>query len=102
MAAFVQSLPVAILFAVIFGAGFGGRSPLTTAIRAEYFGKDAFATIIGISSAPMYLFMLAAPLFAAIMFDTQGSYTFAFLILGGLGSMSGVLFLFAKSPNLCH
>ena len=60
MAVLVHSLPMAMLFAVIFGAGFGGRNPLTTAIRGDYFGKNAFATITGISSAPMYVFMLAA------------------------------------------
>jgi len=98
VAVFTESMPMAILFAVLFGAGFGGRNPLTVAIRAEYFGPSAFATITGISSAPMYLFMLAAPLFAAFIFDTQGSYMIAWLILGGLGSMSGVLFLLAKKP----
>jgi len=98
IAVFIESMPMAILFAVLFGAGFGGRNPLTVAIRAEYFGPNAFATITGISSAPMYLFMLAAPLFAAFIFDTQGSYLIAWLILGGLGSMSGVLFLLAKKP----
>ena len=98
MAVFAQNMPMSILFAVIFGAGFGGRNPLTVAIRAEYFGPNAFATITGISSAPMYLFMLAAPLFAAFMFDTQGNYMIAWLILGALGSMSGVLFLLAKKP----
>ncbi len=99
MAVFAQNMPLSILFAVLFGAGFGGRNPLTVAIRAEYFGPEAFATITGISSAPMYLFMLAAPLFAAFMFDTQGSYMIAWLILGALGSMSGVLFLLAKKPS---
>ena len=98
MAAFVHDLPMAILFAVVYGAGFGGRSVLTTAIRGDYFGKKAFATITGISMAPLYAFSLAAPLFAATMFDARGSYTLAFLILGGLGSTSGVLFLFAKKP----
>lgn len=99
MAAFIQGLPMAILFAVVYGAGFGGRVPITTAIRGDYFGDKAFATITGISMAPLYLFMLVAPLFAAFMFDFTGSYTTAFLILGGLGSMSGVLFLFAKKPT---
>jgi hypothetical protein len=49
--------------------------------------------------APLYLLMLAAPLFAAFMFDSSGSYTVSFLILGGLGSMSGVMFIFAKKPT---
>ncbi len=99
MAVLVNSIPMAMLFAVVFGAGFGGRNPLTTAIRGDYFGKNAFATITGISSAPMYVFMLAAPLFAGFLFDATGSYTVAFLIIGGLGTMSGVLFLFAKKPT---
>ena len=43
--------------------------------------------------------MLAAPLFAAFLFDATGSYTLAFLIIGGLGMMSGVLFLMAKKPT---
>lgn len=99
MAVLVDSLLMAMLFAVIFGAGFGGRNPLTTAIRGEYFGKTAFATITGISSAPMYVFMLSAPLFAGFLFDSTGSYTVAFLIIGGLGMLSGVLFLLAKKPT---
>ena len=98
LAVFAQGMPMAILFAVLFGAGFGGRNPLTVAIRAEYFGPNAFATITGISSAPMYPFMLAASLFAAFVFDTQGSYMIAWLILGGFGSLTGVLFLLTKKP----
>ena len=99
LAAFVNNVPMALLFALIFGAGFGGRMPLAAAIRGEYFGKRAFATLTGISMAPMSVFMLAAPLFAASMFDTQGNYILAFLILGTLGSMNGVLYLFAKKPE---
>ena len=99
MAVLVHSIPMALLFAVIFGAGFGGRNPLTTAIRGDYFGTIAYATITGLSSAPMYVFMLAAPLFAGFMHDARDSYTLAFLIIGSLGMMSGVLFLFAKKPT---
>ena len=99
LAAFIDNLPMAILFAVVYGAGFGGRVPITTAIRGDYFGNKAFATITGISMAPLYLLMLAAPLFAAFMFDSSGSYKVSFLILGGLGSISGVMFIFAKKPT---
>ena len=99
MAVMVDSLPTAIMFAATFGAGFGGRNPLTTAIRGDYFGEKAFATITGISSAPMYMLMLAAPLFAAFMFDSTDSYTVSFLVIGGFGVMSGVLFFLAKKPT---
>ena len=99
LVAFVHDVPMAVLSAVIYGVGFGGRVPLTTAIKGEYFGRRAFATISGISMAPQNGFMLAAPLFAAMMFDSRGNYTLAFLILGALGAMSGVLFLLAKKPE---
>ena len=58
-----------------------------------------YATITGISMAPNYILMLAAPLLAATMFDARGDYTLPFLILGGLGAMSGVFFLFARKPQ---
>ena len=98
LAAVVHGLPMAFLFAVAFGAGFGGRVPLTTAIRGDYFGSKAFGTITGISTMAMYGLMMAAPMFAAIMFDARGSYTFPFLVLGLLGSTSVVCFLFATKP----
>ena len=99
MAAFITDISMAMVFAVVYGAGFGGRVPLTTAIRGDYFGKRAFATITGISMAPLYLLMLAAPLMAAAMFDAQGSYSVPFLILGLVGGASGPLFLFARKPQ---
>ena len=97
--AFAHTLPMAALFALLYGAGFGGRVPLTTSIRGDYFGQRAFATITGLSMVSLYAFMLTAPLFAAYMFDTRGSYTGAFLILAALSSLSGPLFLFAKKPT---
>ena len=100
LVAFVQSVPLAILAMVIFGAGLGGRVPVINAIRGDYFGRRAYATIYGISLVPNYGLVLAAPMLAGIMFDARGDYTLAFLVLGGLGSMSGVCFLFAKKPEL--
>ena len=100
LAAFVHNVPMTLLLAVTFGAGFGGRMPLAAAIRGEYFGKRAFATLTGISMAPMSVFMLAEPLFAAAMFDTLGNYTLAFLILGTVGAMNGVFYLLAKKPEV--
>ena len=98
LTAFMETPEMAFLFAAIYGAGFGTRIPLTTAIRGDYFGRKAFATILGISSAPMYLLMLMAPLFAGAMHDLRGSYVFPFFVLAALGSLSGVCFLLAKKP----
>ena len=99
MAVFVESTGMAFVFAAVYGVGVGGRNPLTISIRGDYFGEKAFATITGISMAPLYGFMVGAPLFAAYIFDTRGSYTLAILILAALGVFGALLFVFATKPS---
>ena len=91
-------LPMFYGFAVLFGMGFGGRNPLTTAIRGEYFGRASFGKILGLSTVPMNVLLLVASPFAGYMRDIQGSYSTAFLVLGILNFLGGVLFLMAKNP----
>ena len=98
MAVLIEGIPLAVLVSVIYGIGFGGRNPLAVAIRADYFGQRAFATITGLSMAPMFFLQLVAPLFAAAMFDWRGSYTLAFAILAVLGFIGALLFLPATRP----
>lgn len=95
---FSSSLMMFYLFAILFGMGFGGRNPLTTAIRGEYFGRTSFGKILGLSTVPMNVLLLVASPFAGFMRDTQGTYTLAFLVLAGLNFLGGVLFLSARKP----
>ncbi|MBQ11007.1 MAG: MFS transporter [Planctomyces sp.] len=88
------------LFAVLFGVGFGGRNPLTIAVRGEYFGRASFGKILGLSTVPMNVLLLIASPLAGYMRDVQGTYTNAFLILAALNFIGGVCFLFAKRPVL--
>ena len=88
------------LFAVLFGVGFGGRNPLTTAIRGEYFGRASFGRILGLSTVPMNILLLIGSPMAGYMRDAQGSYDTAFLLLAGLNFLGGVLFLFARRPRV--
>ena len=99
LAALTDTPEIVFLFGVVYGAGFGARIPLTTAIRGDYFGRKAFASIMGISSAPMYLLMLVAPLFAGAMYDLTESYVIPFMVLAAMGSLSGICFLMAKKPE---
>ncbi len=87
-------------FAVLFGMGFGGRNPLTVAIRGEYFGRASFGKILGLSTVPMNLLLLMAAPLAGYMRDVQGSYTQAFYLLAGLNFLGAFLFLMAKRPVL--
>jgi cyanate permease len=94
------SLGMIFLFAVLFGAGFGGRTPLTTAIRGDYFGRASFGKILGISTLPMNAMLLIAGPMAGFMRDKLGDYDLAFLSLAGLNGIGALLFLIARRPRL--
>lgn len=94
-----DTLWMAYLFAVLMGIGFGGRNPLTTAIRGVYFGRKAFASITGISMIPMNVMLLASPLFAGIMFDATQSYFIPMAVVAIVSLAGSSLFLFLGSPE---
>ena len=84
----------------MFGIGFGGRVPLANAIRGDYFGHKSYATVSGIMMVPMSLMMLIAPLFAAIIFDAGGGYSFAFIVLAVFAFIGALLHFPARPPTL--
>jgi MFS family permease len=95
-----SSLVAFYAFAVVFGIGFGGRTPLTTAIRGEYFGRASFGKILGISTVPMNILLLIASPMAGYMRDQLGDYDLAFRTLAVLTFVGAILFLLAKRPRL--
>ena len=94
-----STLYVAFGFAVLFGIGFGGRSPLTTSIRGEYFGRKSFGKIMGVSQVPMNVLLLIAPILSGVLRDSQGDYVVAFTVLASCSVFGGLLFLFARKPK---
>ena len=94
-----ETAPMVFLFAVLMGIGFGGRNPLTTSIRGVYFGRKAFASITGMSMIPMNVMLLAAPLFAGIMFDATQSYFVPMAAVAIVSLAGSSLFLFLGSPE---
>ena len=95
-----DTVPLMFLFAVVMGVGFGGRAPMTTAIRGVYFGRRAFASITGVSMIPMNILMLAFPLFAGIMFDRVGDYVIPFTALAATSFVGSTMFLLLGKPAL--
>ncbi len=95
----VHSTPMAILFGVLLGIGFGGRMPLTTSIRGTYFGRRSYASITGVSMLPMNLLAFTIPLFAGHMADVTGSYNIPFITVAVLSSIGAVMFLMLEQPK---
>lgn len=93
-----DSLWLALVFAVMYGIGFGGRVPLLTAIIGDYFGRRHFGTILGINMIPSNIAMIIAPLVAGYMFDVNQSYFVPFAGFSVLGLFGTFAILFARRP----
>ena len=94
-----DSLPMALLFAVLWGVGFGGRVPLLTAIIGEFFGRKHFGTILGVNMIPSNIAMIFAPLFAGYVFDETQSYLIPFAAFAVLGFAGAFMILLARGAN---
>ncbi len=96
--AFTQSFAVALVFSVVWGIGFGGRTPILHAMRGDYFGRKHYATIMSLSALPMALGMTAMPAVAGRVFDVQGTYKWVFIGLACACALSAWVILFATRP----
>ena len=87
-------------FAVLHGLAWGVRGPLMQAMRADYFGRTNFGTIMGISTTIIMVGQIFGPLVAGIMADTTGNYVVGFTILAVLAGLGSLFFVFARRPSL--
>ena len=95
-----DGLPMAMVFAVLWGAGFGGRVPLLTAIIGDFFGRRNFGSILGINMVPSNIAMIFAPLFAGFMFDLRQSYFIPFAVFTVMGFIGAFVILLAREPRV--
>ena len=94
-----DSTALVFLFAVLLGIGYGGRQPLTSAIRGVYFGRRSFASITGVSMVPVNIFLVAGPQFSGYMYDFTQSYAVPFLVVAALNCLGASLFLMLGAPQ---
>ena len=96
-----ETLPMFYLFTILMGIGFGGRTPLTTAIRGVYFGRSNFARITGISMIPMNIMFVAVVPYVAWMQEyITGSYTLPLATIAAVSAVGSVMFLMMGNPRL--
>ncbi|MGE0227494.1 MAG: MFS transporter [Dehalococcoidia bacterium] len=97
--AFGTNLWAVMAFAVINGLAMGTRGPLMQAMRADYFGRESFGTIMGFSSLVMMFGIVTGPLLAGLSFDVLGDYRPAFVLLALLSALGSVFFMLARPPT---
>ena len=71
-----------------------------TTIRADYFGRASFATIMGFSSLVVMVGMTGGPLFAGFMADIFDGYRIPFIIIAALTGAGSLFFALARPPKL--
>ena len=98
--AYASNLAMILGFVVINGLAMGIRGPLIQAMRADYFGRTSFGTIMGFSSLVMMIGITTGPVIAGISYDTTGSYEIGFTLLAVLAAFGSLFFVFATKPEL--
>jgi len=96
--AVASSLVPVALAAVLHGFAWGVRGPLMGAMRADYFGREAFASVMGFSSLVVMFGSVGGPLLVGLLTDASGSYAPAFFTLTVVGALGAVAFAAAGRP----
>ncbi len=88
-----------IVYVIICGAAFGTSGPLIASVRAEHFGRRAYATISAVQGLPSLGAAALGPLAAGWLYDRSGSYQFAFAIVAALYLVSAGAMLVTPKPE---
>ncbi len=94
-----QTVFQALIYAVIYGIGYGARAPILIALRGEFFGPRNFATIMGLSQPIMVIGSFFGPIAAGFAYDVQGNYRMIFIIIAAINLIGALLVFFIEKPT---
>jgi MFS transporter, OFA family, oxalate/formate antiporter len=95
--AIAGTLSAALIFAVIYGLGWGIRTPVMNALQADYFGRKALGNIVGWLQSLSIPITIAAPIIVGHVADVQGTYRAGFIAVS-LISLVGTSTIFLARP----
>jgi MFS family permease len=90
--------PMAVAFALVYGAAAGGWTVIQHLVFADYFGRAHLGAIRGFA-APFRLISPLGPIVAGYVHDATGSYNVAFAIFGSMFALMFLLIIFAVPPQ---
>ncbi len=94
-----QSLALFAAGAALFGYGMGGVVPMQGALVAKVFGRARFGQALGLLRPGMFPLQIVGVPLAGYMYDSTGSYTWAFLIFMLLYVVAAGLALGFRDPE---
>ncbi|MFC1991523.1 MFS transporter [Chloroflexota bacterium] len=97
----IQTTNLAWVWAFVVVSGISqGTIPIGGAImRARFWGRKAFASISGVARTTGAVVGVAAPIYAGWVYDTTGSYRFAFILLFITMLLAAALTFFLNPPK---
>lgn len=90
---YVHVMWVVYLFLLVFSPGYGGSMVLRGSILREYFGRDSFGKMIGITMGSASIGGIIGPTLAGWTFDTLGSYHLVWLVFCGIIGLAMIIVL---------
>ena len=96
--AYAQNVEMVLAFQVLHGLAWGFRGPQMAAIRADYFGRKSFATILGVSNLIIIIGTISGPVIAGYMYDRTGNYQIGFVILAAIAAAGSIFFVLGTPP----
>jgi MFS family permease len=93
-----QSVAMAYVLLILFGLGNGAVTPVRLSMGGRYFGRKAFASILGVGMLINAPLGFLSPIYTGWIYDTTESYAIAFMTFAALLLSSSVVLLFLRPP----
>ena len=85
-----------VVYAILFGLGFGARGPIITSMATELFGGRSFGAIYGLMNSGNGFGSAVGPWFGGVVHDVSGSYRAAFLASVAFSVLGAACFWLAR------
>ena len=96
------SVQMAFAYSVIYGIGWGIRTPVMNAMQGEYFGLKSQGVIRGWLQSLSLPLTIAAPVVVGYIADIQGSYRLTFIVMSFVMLAGSILVFLATPPKPPH
>jgi MFS family permease len=85
--------------AATLGTGIGGVHLLLRLVWADYYGRTNLASIRGLTLPMQIAGQTVGPITSGYIFDTTGTYRWAFIGFGSVASLGALIVLAATPPR---
>lgn len=94
-----QTTAMIYVWFVLYGIGSGASIATLNPMRGRYFGRKAFGSISGASQLLITPIGVIAPAYVGWLYDTSGSYMFAFTLFLVMLIVAAILMFFVRPPK---